>query len=124
MICPSPWHLGHGRATVRKPWREAHLALAAAVVAGHRAAAGLDAEPLHRAHASSRALDLLSRPGGGLLERDLHLVGEILAARRVASARRPPLPAKPKVLEDVVEQRAEAALEPGPPPGRTVPKRS
>src|SRR5262249_42268051 len=86
-----------------------HLARAAAHVAGLEAAAGLDAGSGARlAGFQTRDLDLRLEPGRGLLEGDLQLVLEILAARGARAA--PAAAAREEVLEDVLEEGSESGI--------------
>ena len=83
------------------------LAGAAAHVAGFQAAARLDPGPgACLAALEPRDLDLRLQAGGGVLEGDLQLVLQVLAARGPRSA--PAAAAGEEVLEDVLEERSEA----------------
>ena len=83
LICPSPPHFGHGRATGSGP-ASTPPGPAATRIARDRSAAGLDAESVApRAGRHLGQLDLGLDAGGGLLEGDRHLVGQVLAGERV-----------------------------------------
>ena len=79
-------------------------------IAGHRLAAGLRARARAcLAHLQPWNLDLGLEPAGGVLQRDLQLVLEVLAAPGAAAA--PAAAAGEEALEDVLEERAEALAE-------------
>src|SRR5262245_5185748 len=88
----------------------ADLAGATAHVARLQPASGLGARARARlAPLQARHLDLRLEPGGRVLEGDLQLVLEILAARGARAAAAPPAPGE-EVLEDVLEEGAEARV--------------
>ena len=91
----------------------ADLAAALARVADRLVRPGLAAAALAAVAAHEpRDLDLRVEAGRGVLERDLELVLQILAAHRARAAAAATAGAGEEVLEDVLEERAEAALEP------------